>query len=335
VHNQIVGNRFAVEDFGVVAIGRNEGERLVRCLTSIMRVSPNIVYVDSGSTDGSAVAAEEIGARVVALDLTQPFTAARARNEGFEVLRTLFPKARFVQFIDGDCVLVDGWLEKAHDFMTHRNNIAIVCGRRRELFPNASIYNQICDLEWNTPVGEATSCGGDSFVRVDAFEAAGGFRSQLIAGEEPELCVRLRKIGWKIWRLDADMTHHDAAMARIGQYWTRAVRSGYAFAEVSGLHKTFAEGIWRWEMKRAIFWGGFLPLLISICAIIITPAALACALAYPLQIIRIACKRGALLPESWYYAFLMTVCKFAEFEGILKFYWHQLGGRSTGLIEYK
>ena len=37
-------------------------------------------------------------------------------------------------------------------------------------------------------------------MRVEAFEAVGGYRAQLIAGEEPELCVRLREIGWKIWR---------------------------------------------------------------------------------------------------------------------------------------
>ena len=35
-------------------------------------------------------------------------------------------------------------------------------------------------------------------VRVEAFEAVGGFRPELIAGEEPELCMRLREKGWKI-----------------------------------------------------------------------------------------------------------------------------------------
>ncbi len=208
------------------------------------------------------MAAERIGTRVVKLDLSRPFTAARARNEGFAALRTLSPNIRYVQFIDGDCSLTDEWIAKAREFLELRADISVVCGRRRELYPTASVYNSICDIEWDTPIGEAASCGGDALMRVDAFEDVGGFRSNLIAGEEPELCVRLRQSGRKIWRLDADMTYHDSAMTRMGQFWARAVRAGYAYAEISRLHKNSSFGIWRRETARAVFWGGLLPLII-------------------------------------------------------------------------
>src|SRR5581483_941040 len=198
---------------GIVVIGRNEGERLIGCLSSVSHEG-TLIYVDSGSSDGSVAAAEKMGASVVKLDLNLPFTAARARNEGFAALKALRPNVRFVQFIDGDCILVDGWLEKALMFLEQRANAAIVCVRRREHEPSPSIYNLLCELEWNTPVGQTLACGGDALVRVAAFEQVGGFRPQLIAGEEPELCVRLREKGWKIWRLDAEMTQHDAAMTR-------------------------------------------------------------------------------------------------------------------------
>jgi hypothetical protein len=121
------------------------------------------------------------------------------------------PDLRFVQFIDGDCSLAPEWLEKARAFIGQRNDIAIVCGRRRERHPDASFYNQLCDLEWDTPIGEASACGGDALVRLEAFELVGGFRAQLIAGEEPEL--------WRIWRLDAEMTEHDALITRFKQWW--------------------------------------------------------------------------------------------------------------------
>ena len=124
-----------------------------------------------------------MGAHVVNLDLSRPFTAARARNEGFAALKMLSPTIGYVQFIDGDCSLADEWIAKAHDFLENRAAIAVVCGRRRELYPKASVYNLICDIEWDTPVGEAASCGGDALMRVDAFEDVGGFRSNLIAGE--------------------------------------------------------------------------------------------------------------------------------------------------------
>jgi glycosyltransferase involved in cell wall biosynthesis len=324
----------APHDIGVVAIGRNEGQRLIGCLTSVQSATANIVYVDSGSTDGSVTAAEKIGACVVKLDLSQPFTAARARNEGFATLKALRPDIRFVQFVDGDCTLAQLWIEKALAFMEQRADVAIVCGRRRERYPEASIYNRLLDDEWNTPVGEATACGGDALVQVQAFTRIGGFRPSLIAGEEPELCLRLRENGWKIWRLNEEMTQHDAAMYTFTQWWIRSVRSGYGLAEVSRLHWSSARPIWRREVARAVFWAGIFPLVVGAGALI-HPFVLWATLAYPLQLFRVGIRRGAASSENWWYAILSVPAKFAELQGILKFYWRNWRQQTTQLIEYK
>ncbi len=244
------------------------------------------------------------------------------------------PKICFVQFIDGDCILVQGWLDTALEFFKHRNDVAVVCGRRRESHPAETIYNQLTDLEWDTPIGEALACGGDALVRVEAFEAVYGFRSQLIAGEEPEFCLRLRENGWKIWRLDAEMTRHDAAMTRFSQWWVRAVRCGYAYAEVSRLHGSSPFAIWKRETIRAVFWGGLLPAAICF-GTVIHPAALGGTFAYFLQICRIAYANGPASLRSWTYGLYMTLSKFAEFFGILKFYWGYWCDYNTKLIEYK
>jgi GT2 family glycosyltransferase len=246
----------------------------------------------------------------------------------------LKPEVCFVQFVDGDCVLVRGWLKNALTFIEQRQDIAIVCGRRRELRPEVSVYNQLCDLEWATPVGEALACGGDALVRVKAFEGVGGFRPQLIAGEEPELCVRLREVGWKIWRLEAEMTQHDAAITRFAQWWVRAVRGGHAFAEVSWLHWASPAGIWKRESVRIIFWGGILPITIALGALV-HPAALCGVLVYFVQMCRIAFARGPTSSQSWTYALFVTVVKFAELQGILKFCWRQWRRQHITLIEYK
>jgi GT2 family glycosyltransferase len=323
-----------LDNIGVVAIGRNEGERLINCLASVKIETSYIVYVDSGSTDDSVAKAKQIGAFVVTLDLTEPFTAARARNEGFAALKVLKPDIRFVQFIDGDCILVHGWLDKALAFIEQQKDAAIVCGRRRERHPTASVYNQLCDFEWNTPIGEASACGGDALVRVEAFEAVGGFRSQLMAGEEPELCVRLREIGWRVWRLDAEMTRHDAAMKRFGQWWLRAVRCGYGYAEVSRLHRTSPLRFGRRELARAVCWGGLVPVTIGFGALI-HPAVLGGALAYVLQICRIAFALGPASSQSWTHALLAMLAKFAEFQGVINYYWRRWRGQAATLIEYK
>jgi glycosyltransferase involved in cell wall biosynthesis len=318
-------------EIGIVIIGRNEGERLRRCLASVHSEVKSIVYVDSGSTDGSADLAERMGVEVVRLDVAQPCTAARARNEGFRALKALNPNIKFVQFIDGDCELATNWLKAALAFISERNDVAIVCGRLRERHPELSIYNRLCDFEWDTPVGEASMCGGNSVIRVDAFEAVAGFRAQLIGGEEPELCLRLREKKWKIWRLDAEMGVHDAAMTRFSQWWNRAVRGGYGMADVFWLHIHSPIRIYEKAIMSSIFWGGLLPLMIGVTSLIY-PLAIFAALIYPIQICRIAIRRGAIALHSWTYAAFIELAMFAQLYGILRLCWRYWNGR---IYEYK
>lgn len=320
---------------GVVIIGRNEGDRLVRCLTSLTVQLTQLVYVDSGSTDGSVNAARSMGADVVALDMTVPFTAARARNEGFVRMRKLFPQAEYVQFLDGDCEVSPLWLKNAVNFLDTNLAVAAVCGRRRERFPEKTVYNMLCDIEWDTPIGEAKSCGGDVLMRVDAFENVRGFRPDLIAGEEPELCVRLRASGWKIWRLDQEMTLHDAAITRIGQWWKRTLRSGYAYAEGVHLHGKAPERHRVKESRRNWIWGLGIPVATISLTIWLGAWGLALLLIYPIQVIRLALLGTRSMKQNWWRALFLVLGKFSEVMGQLKFVYNRLAGKTAHLIEYK
>ena len=320
---------------GVVVIGRNEGERLERCLTSLLGTAEQIVYVDSGSSDGSVSMAQGLGVVVVALDMTQPFTAARARNAGFQCLQQLLPEMAYVQFVDGDCEVVAGWLAKAQAFLQEQPSVAVVCGRRRERFPQHSIYNLLCDLEWDTPIGEAQACGGDALMRTDAFAAMGGFRPELIAGEEPELCVRLRAAGWKVWRLAEEMTLHDAAMTRFGQWWQRTLRGGHAFAEGAFLHGAAPERHWLRESRRAWLWGLGIPVTVAAASFLLGWLGLLLLLVYPLQVVRLARRGKRAARENWLQAGLLVLGKFPEMLGQVKFLLSRFGAGKTTLIEYK
>jgi GT2 family glycosyltransferase len=324
-------------DMGVVIIGRNEGQRLVRCLESVVGAVSHVVYVDSGSTDGSAAAARALGAEVVELDMRRPFTAALARNAGWRRLVEIAPQATSVHFLDGDCEVVPGWLPSALEALAARPERAVVCGRRRERFPGASVFNRQCEIEWNAGVGEIRSCGGDALMRLDALQAVGGYRDSLIAGEEPELCVRLRGAGWKIWRLGRDMVWHDAAMLRWSQWWKRSKRAGHAFAEGVSLHGAPPERHYVAEERRALLWGALLPAAIALLAIL-HPAALLLLLAYPLQMLRLALRPQAAAREAgavWSRAFFLVAGRFPEAAGVLLFHWHKLRGHASTLIEYK
>jgi len=313
-----------------VLIGRNEGDRLVRSLASLQGQVDTIVYVDSGSTDNSLAEAAAVGAKIVELDTSVPFTAARARNAGFDLLMADDTPPDLVQFMDGDCELQPDWLEKACTHLAANPDIAVVCGRRRERYPENSVYNWMIDQEWDTPIGEAKACGGDALMRSDALVAVGRYNPTLIAGEEPEMCVRLRQAGWKIWRLDAEMTLHDAALTKLGQWWKRTRRGGHAFAEGAFMHGAPPEGHFARETKSALLWGAALPALILLAALLISPWLLLVFLIFPLQALRLHLK-GFSQAEAGF----LTLGKFPEAIGALEFHIRRLRGQKSTLIEYK
>lgn len=320
---------------GIVIIGRNEGERLNACFTSMSAVSCSKVYVDSGSTDNSLAIAESRHIKAHPLTPDRPFSAARARNEGIAHLLQQNPQLKYVQFIDGDCTLISGWLEKAVAFMDAHDKVAAVCGRLLEQYPERSIYNRLCDIEWDTPVGEAKASGGIVLMRVTAFQDANGFRTDLIAGEEPELCLRLRAKGWLIWRLDENMAWHDAAILRFDQWWQRTRRTGYAFAEGAFLHGSSPEQHWVKEARSPWFWAGLLPVSAVLAGLIDIRITLLILMLYPLQIIRLALKGKYNLNINLQRATFLVMGKFPELMGQLQFLRNRLLKHQGRLIEYK
>ncbi|WP_017653690.1 glycosyltransferase [Fortiea contorta] len=328
-----------MQSIGIVVIGRNEGSRLHKCLLSVVGEGITVIYVDSGSTDGSVALARSLGAHIVELDLSIPFTAARARNAGFEYLLQVEPNIEFVQFVDGDCRVVAGWLERAQNELLAQKDVVVVCGRRREEFPNNSIYNRLCDIEWDTPIGEAKACGGDAMMRVSALKQVGGFNPTLIAGEEPELCVRLRQAGGRILRIDAEMTLHDAQITRLSQWWRRSLRGGHAYAEGSWLHGSSPERHWVQESRRIWFWGFLLPFL-AIFGVWPTwgLSLLLLFMAYTFLAYRVyqhTRQRNFKTRDAVSYSLFCVLDKFPQLQGLIQFHLSRLFRRQRTLVEYK
>jgi glycosyltransferase involved in cell wall biosynthesis len=327
--------RLRLSSVAVIAIGRNEGERLRRCLESVAGRVALVVYVDSGSTDGSVAMSKALGAELVALDMNTPFTAARARNAGAVLALKLKPDLDFLQFVDGDCEVDAGWLDTAHDFLRANDGVAAVFGRRRERYPERSVFNRLCDMEWNVPPGEVRSCGGDVMMRTEALRRAGGYREDLIAGEEPELCIRIRAAGWTIRCLDAPMTLHDAAILRWGQWWMRTKRTGYAFAECSRLFGAPPERHWVRESRRSRVWGMALPALIAVLSLAVSPWFVLLLGMYPLQMLRLYFRKSGEPRQRALQSVFTTLGYFPEAAGHLRYWRQRLIDKRSALIEYK
>lgn len=232
----------------VVIIGRNEGQRLVDCIHSVQAMdypleNIEIIYVDSDSTDGSAERAETLGVKIITVHPERP-AAAVGRNAGWQIAT-----APFILFLDGDTLLHPDFVKRTLPYFDDPQ-VAIVWGHRRESHPEASVYQRVIDLDWVYPHGFTEFCGGDALMRRRVLETVGGYNPTLIAGEEPEMCQRIRAQGYLIFHVDMPMTLHDLAIYHWSQYWRRAVRTGHALAEVSTLLQNTTTPLWQPESHK-------------------------------------------------------------------------------------
>lgn len=319
-------------DFAIVVIGRNEGERLRACLQSALAVCPHVVYADSASTDDSLQTARSMGTVAVEVDPKLPLNAARGRNLGLSTVLQMFPHSKYVQFVDGDCLLDPDWCQVATQFLDKHASVGIVCGRRFEADPQASFYNRLADQEWNTPVGPADACGGDAMMRISALKEVRGFNPSLMASEEPELAARLRYCGWEIWRLDAPMSEHDAKMMTFRQWWRRTIRTGYGYAQAWLVTRALPERVNAGRLRSAVTWIIMLPAFILALSLaarsLLFPLLLP--VSYALQIFRMA-SRKRLSAESLKTASFILLAKVPELIGAA---WALFSGGGAA-IEYK
>ena len=328
------------EHLGFVVIGRNEGKRLKKGLLAIQSLCPQapIVYVDSGSDDDSVTFAASLNILIVELNMSVPFTAARARNAGFEKLMQMHQELSYVQFMDGDCELLSGWVDVAIAELEKNEEIGIVSGRRTERFPEASIYNELIDIEWNTPIGETLAVLGDMCVKVKIFKKIDGFDETIIAAEDDDFCLRARKAGYKTYRLDAAMSMHDANILHISQWYKRAKRGGHGYANIYHLHGQSPLNYFQRQIQSVLFWGFLIPLVFLLSIYFLPLLAISIFITYVFFIIKTILgrlNRGTPFKTSLYYGFLIYTGKTPEFIGILQYCKNHLLSRKHQLIEYK
>jgi glycosyltransferase involved in cell wall biosynthesis len=333
-----------LERVGLVVIGRNEGDRLVRCLASVRSI-PNRVYVDSGSTDGSVEHALRDGVSVIELEVPPHFTAARARNTGLIKLLAENPDLEFVQTVDGDCEIHSGWISAGLVALRAEPDVAAVFGRLRERFPARSIYNALFDDDWNVPIGEAAIFGGITLFRVSALRQVNFYAPTMIAGEEPDLAMRMRKCGWRLRRIDAEMGFHDVDITRFAQWWKRSRRTGHAYGELAYRHPDARNPNWPRTTRSIIFWGGVMPLFLAGAVMLavfnssrwwlLAGLVLLC---WPIRIFQYALRKlraGLNVKLAGASGALLMIGMTSQLMGFVEYHRNRLMGRASQLIEHK
>jgi glycosyltransferase involved in cell wall biosynthesis len=315
---------------GLVIIGRNEGARLQRCIGSALGQADRIVYVDSGSTDGSPDWVRAQGVDVVDLDPAQPMSAARGRNAGFDHLSAQGP-LDLVQFVDGDCTLAPGWIAAGAAFLDRWPTVGLVTGWRAEVAPGGSLYNRLADVEWHRPAGQIAACGGDMMVRAAVWRQVGGMAPDLICSEDEDLVIRARQTGLTAHRIGLPMTAHDADIHRFGPFWRRAVRAGHGFAAVGRPHPSHFVAERRWDL--------WVP-LVTLALLPFAPVwALGLFVGFNLLgwlgTVRWLMAEGLDLPQATQGGTVTYLSRVAHLIGMGTFWQRHLAGRRMEIIEYK
>lgn len=314
---------------GAVVIGRNEGEKVRRCLASVLGKADPVVYVDSGSVDGSVDLARALGVEVVELDPSTPFTIARARNEGFARLLEVDPEVEIVQFVDGDSEMVESWFSGALQAFAAEAECAIVCGPFRERSPGRSLYARLYSVMNDTRLADPEVSGGIAMMRVKAFRDIGGFVPALVGSEDREISLYLRRAGWRVRRIEAGMAVHETGMETFEQWWRRRVMNGRSLGQEVELSRSLERPVVRCWFSVFI-WGLALPALALVAAWPTEGASLVLFLGHPalaLRIHRRMRRLGFAHADATLYAVACTAEKFPNALGMVLYYFERIATR--------
>jgi general secretion pathway protein A len=294
-----------------------------------------IVFVAVGGAPDATAIAKGAGA-VIAEGPERSFTpAGRARNAGYRQLKKIAPHLQYVQFVDAQTALDPDWITTAEKFMARRPEVSIVTGTIR---PPPGLKISAAPMgarDHGDDEGEIQCVfGGSALMRVESFEAAGGFRGDLLTAETVDLCIRLRRRGARIWRLGEGMALCEPA-PKSGGWWAQGRQRGFDNAYCASLHGGPPERIGILDTVLAVLWGFLFPTAVVITALLgafvatklspATPPMLVAgailAFGAGVFVFRMAASvvvRGVFRASSWRAAFPAVMGRFPEFLGACK-----------------
>jgi Glycosyl transferase family 2 len=193
-------------------------------LAAVAEVGGEVILADSYSTDRTIELAKRYPIRVVQLANPEERCCGVGPQLGYQ-----HSHGQFVYILDGDMEMQGGFFSRAIDFMAQHPDVAGVGGRTVEQNTQSLEYISRGErvLDHMKP-GEVDRLDGGALYRRSAIEAAGYFSDRnLHSYEEFDLALRLRALGWRLWRLPIDTAKHYGHDAPPYQLLMRRWKTGY------------------------------------------------------------------------------------------------------------
>lgn len=206
----------------------NEEKRIAATIESALKavaaIGGEVVLADSCSTDRTVEIAQQYPIRVVQLAHPRERCCGIGPQLGYQHSR-----GEFVYILDGDMEMNSGFLEQAITFMNLHPDVAGVAGRMVEQNTHSLEYVGRSErAETHMQPGQVDRLDMGALYRRNAIEAVGYFSDRnLHSYEEFDLAVRLRALGWRLWRLPVDAANHYGHDAPPYQLLMRRWRNGY------------------------------------------------------------------------------------------------------------
>lgn len=210
-----------------IVIGKNEGDRLVKCLKSVRNFALDnnakyeIIYVDSQSTDGSLEYVKSLN-WVSCHSLSGKCNAARARNLGASK-----SKGNNLFFVDGDMELNS----KAYtSYFNVQENLyhPIMTGNRLDIFYDNN-WNKIGSLKTgpNHDIEQITT-GGLFIIESNLWNEISGMDSKLNCFEDNDLAYRIfKKRNIKVLKKQVVLADHHTIRYTNKDRFRKLIKSEY------------------------------------------------------------------------------------------------------------
>jgi glycosyltransferase involved in cell wall biosynthesis len=186
-----------IDNITFIVIGKNEALNLPRCFSSILKITDNIIFVDSDSVDDSIEIATQYKIKTI-LRVKSNY-GFPPRSIGAKEVQT-----KYIQFVDGDMTIERSWVQKAIHKLESNNKIAVVHGYKKVFTKNDQDYFILSDSkDW-----QADYLGGAFMINREIYYKSGGLDERMFGEEERDLYVRIRALGYQVWYIHHLMASH-------------------------------------------------------------------------------------------------------------------------------